>query len=55
MVDAVTGQDTPVDFSGVTRTEKEERYIHIKRDSNWHLWVVHVLKINEYSLHSIAC
>ena len=35
MVDSVTGQDTPVDFSGVTRTEKEERYIQIKRDSNW--------------------
>ena len=25
MVDSVTGQDTPVDVSGVTRTEKEER------------------------------
>ena len=45
MVDAVTGQDTPVDFSGVTRTEKEERYIQIKSDSNWHIRVL-VSKIN---------
>ena len=25
MVDAVTGQDTAINFSGVTRTEQEER------------------------------
>ena len=25
MVDSVTGQDTAIDFSGVTRTEQEER------------------------------
>ena len=30
MVDSVTGQDTPVDVSGVTRTGKEERYIQIR-------------------------